>query len=463
MTTIDRNRYDLFALAGQLLARYQERNHSFYPRAVELALALQVNHLPPVGSSQGLELDHVVDLCDQIFTKHHPYLGEGWVWPPFNHDPHGLPRPLGHRDPGWYKACNGQQGIGCHAQSLNFWQNPVFLEEDRDLCPFRLYDGVTSLTLDQGRQKCGFDGNPCGWRPGLPKFLQVLGRNHHAQVFQAPSSLIMWQELIPEPLPLYPLMQSLYFAHEQLGTGERWITPEHFQQDFNFSPELFQALFNQDPDQLENQEFLRQVLAPEQPLLIRFTPPKNSAMRPRPTGGYLVLDPEEAPRYQKSGLPSGLFQDPLIAERRRRRQLARTKTHDRVLKQFRRWFRLAGKEVREDPDTFDFLAVDDSLILLGEVKILGQQDSLEVIQEIVGQLLYYEYFALVPWRQAGFPLAKCGIFDHPPLGEYIDFLHKLDILCFWMDEEGFIDGSAPSLNLLDQLGVQTRPDPELDS
>jgi len=381
----------------------------------------------------------------------------------FSQDAQGLPKPTLPQDPRWLKAGNGQQGIGCHAQALHFWHSPSFLAEDRDLCPFRVYDGVTSLALDQGRQQCGFDGNPCGWQPGLPKFLQVLGRSAQAQVFRAESNLGMWQVLIPEPLPVYPLLMTLYFGQERLGLGVRWLSPEVLRRDLHFPPSWFEVLFNADPQQPENQELLKLAQAPEQPLLVRFSPPMLVEVtgRPRPTSGHLVLDPEEPPRYQKSGIPAGLSQDPLLAERRRRRQLERTQAHDQVLKNFRRWFRWAGKEVREDPDTFDFLAVDDRLVLLAEIKILGQRDLAEAIQETIGQLLYYEHFALAPWRQAGYPLLRAAVFDHPPLGDYVFFLAKLDIHCFWLDEQGRIDGPAQSLLVLEHMGVGVRPDPEL--
>ncbi|WP_287127576.1 hypothetical protein [Candidatus Cyanaurora vandensis] len=460
---LDRNRYDLFVAAGPLLAHYQSRHPGFHAREVALALVIQhyQAQIPVVGSGTGIDLDQLVLLCDQLYHKRHSQLGEKAIWPPFSHDAQGFPRSVPAQDPHWYKASNGQQGLGCHAQAVHFWHNPTFLAEDRDLCPFRVYDGVTALTLDQGRQQCGFDGNPCGWLPGLPKFLQVLGRNHQAQVLRAVANLGMWQTLVPEPIPLFPLLIQLYFAQPELSPTVQVLTPELFFQEFHL--EGLSILFSTDPQQPENRELLRLARLPAQPAPRLHHPQEPSSTRPRPTGGHLVLDPEELPRYQRSGLPAGLSQDPLLAERRRRRQLERTKAHDLVLKNFRRWFRLAGKEVREDPDTFDFLAIDDQLVLLAEIKCLGQQDTAEAIQEVVGQLAYYEYFALAPWRQAGFPIVRAAVFDHPPLADYLTFLAQLDINCYWLDEQGRIDGSAPSLTLLEKLGIAVRLDPELVS
>jgi len=458
---LDHNRLDLFMAAGSLMAHYQARHAHFYGREIALALALQRfrAEIPAVGSSQQMNLDQVVALCDQLYAKPHARLGQRGIWPPFHHDAQGIPRSVPPKDPRWFKACNGQQGLGCHAQAIHFWQNPVFLAEDRDLCPFRVYDGVTALTLDQGRQKCGFDGNPCGWLPGLPKFLQILGRTPQAQVFLAPPTIPMWQALVPEPIPFYPLLVQLYFAQNQEP-----VTPLSFQRDYNFDPALFEAIFNTDPDQPENKELLRLARLPEQPVPQRLDRSfEEDATLPRPTGGHLVLDPEALPSYQKSGLPAGLSHDPLLAERRRRRQLERTKHHDLILKNFRRWFRWAGKEVREDPDTFDFLAIDDHFVLLAEVKCLGQQDIAEAIQEVVGQLAYYEHFSLAPWRQAGYPIQRAAVFDHPPLADYLAFFEQLDIHCYWLDEQGRIDGPSSSLVLLERMGVGVRTDPELVS
>jgi hypothetical protein len=174
-----------------------------------------------------------------------------------------------------------------------------------------------------------------------------------------------------------------------------------------------------------------------------------------------VIDPDEKPRYQKHSSSSAVSRDPLLAERRRRRQLERTARHDAVLTHFRRWFRLAGKEVREDADTFDFLAIDERLVLLAEVKILGQQDMADAIQETLGQLLYYERFALAPWREEGYPVVKAAVFERAPYGDYIDFLKDHGVHTFWLDEEDHIDGPEEGLALLRLLGVQVHPDPEL--
>lgn len=472
-------RYDLFIEASRLLHRYLEQTPECKPRALEVALAVQyfqadipeVGQIDQKGSTQThLSLEDLALLCSKFHQKEHPALPREAIWPLFNQDSHGMPRALLLEDHSrWHKASNGQQGIGCHAQALNFWKNIEFLESDRDLCPFRVYDSATPLTIDQGRQKCGFDGNPCGWQPGLPKFLQILGRGIHAEVHRGDWSPVMWHYLVPayKPLPFYPLAQFIYFGNQSLQKGRSTISSEEMREDFHFSEALWLELFDMDPESPLNKIWLSEAQYPPQradhehpyPLTSLQMPQKVD--RPRPHGGRLVLDPEESPQYQRSGIPAALTRDPLLAERRRRRQLERTAEHDQILKKFRRWFRLAGKEVREDADTFDFLAVDESLVLLAEIKLLGQQDMAEVIQETLGQLLYYERFALAPWKEAGYPVYKAAVFDRPPLGDYAAFLTDLDIHVFWLDSDGRIDGMPEGLKLLEHLDVEVRMDPEL--
>jgi hypothetical protein len=451
-------RYDLFIEASRLLHRYLEQTPECKPRALEVALAVQYFQadIPEVGQigQKGSAQSHL-SLEDLAL---------------FNQDSHGMPRALLLKDhTRWHKASNGQQGIGCHAQALNFWKNIEFLESDRDLCPFRVYDTATPLTIDQGRQKCGFDGNPCGWQPGLPKFLQILGRGIHAEVHRGDWSPVMWHYLVPayKPLPFYPLAQFIYFGNQSLQKGRSTISPEEMREDLHFSEALWLELFDMDPENPLNKIWLNEAQYPpqladdEHPYPLKSLQMPQKVDRPRPHGGRLVLDPEESPQYQRSGIPAALTRDPLLAERRRRRQLERTAEHDQILKKFRRWFRLAGKEVREDADTFDFLAVDESLVLLAEVKLLGQQDMAEIIQETLGQLLYYERFALAPWKEAGYPVYKAAVFDRPPLGDYAAFFADLDIHVFWLDSDGRIDGMPEGLKLLEHLGVEVRMDPEL--
>jgi hypothetical protein len=150
-----------------------------------------------------------------------------------------------------------------------------------------------------------------------------------------------------------------------------------------------------------------------------------------------------------------------MAERRRRRQLERSERHNEILHHFRRWFRLAGLEVREDQHTFDFLAVADGHLLLAEVKLLHHKDAAEALQEVVGQLFYYERFALTPWIEQGFSVQKAAVFDGPPPDPYIRFLEDLGIATYWINEQQMIDGPESSLRLLRQMEVRVRPDPEL--
>jgi len=479
-TSLPLGRYDLFLLAGRLLGQHLRRHPGVRPRGVEVALAIQYfrDLVPEVGAGPGIRLEEVAGrICDGLYRKHDPRLplgphSQALIWPLLSLDGDGVPQPMlpqgGHTpDFRWHKLVNGQRGIGCHAAAHHFWLDSDFVESDRDLCPFRVYDGTTPLTIDQGRQKCGFDGNPCGWEPGMPKFLQVIGRGLEARLSRIPWTVPMWQGLVPEgqALPVYPVIAALYFGSETLARGRRAISPDQFRADFGFEPAVFDVLFDCRTSHPLNRRLLAHIddPLPDEPLASPFLVPvlPGEAERGRPTGGRLVVDPDEKPRYQKQGGPGGVYRDPLLAERRRRRQLERTPQHDQLLTHFRRWFRLAGKEVREDADTFDFLAIDERIVLLAEVKILGQQDTAEAIQETIGQLLYYERFALAPWREEGYPVARAAVFERPPYGDYVTFLRDLNIHTFWLDEGGQIDGPEESLALLRSLDVQVRFDPEL--
>jgi len=474
MAAVDVQRFDLFLTACRLLQRYRQRTSGFHPVGFEVALAIQYYRtqmgerslLPWVGQGEGMPIEQVAtQICDPFYRKDHPHLPGSFIWPIFNQGEDGVIRPLlpSHHNGTttewrWIKACNSQQGIGCHAIAHHLWQDEEFLGNDRDLCPFRLYDGKYPFTVDQGRQTCGFDAHPCGWESGFPKMLQILGKGKESRVLQTRWTPKMWQMLVPpdHPIPVYPLMVALAFGHAHLGQGGS-LTPAMLQENLGFSDELFQVLFDLNPDAPLNQEFLTgHAVGIPNPEEVSFLLPPRS----QPTGGKVILDPDEPPKFQSSGVPAGGVQDPLLAERRRRRQLERTPHHNEILRQFRRWFRLAGLEVREDPHYFDFLAVGGNRVLLAEVKLLYQRDMAEGIQEVVGQLLYYEYFTLNPWREHGYQICKAAVFDHPPFGEYIDFLADLGIFTYWLTEDHAIDGREESLRLLRQMEVQVRPDPE---
>lgn len=492
MIAISVQRYDLFVQASRLLQRYRQLTPGLRSIGVEVALAVQYHRsrsesagerLPWIGDPHGMTVEQFArQICDAFYTKSHvhlPLLPESWgmagaghplVWPLFNQAENGLIRPLAPSHLGgqmverrWWKGCNSQEGIGCHALATHLWQDEDFLAEDRDLCPFRLYDGRYPLSVDQGRQTCGFDDHPCGWRPGLPKMLQVIGKGKQAEVLQASWTDAMWEMLVPrhKPLPVYVVLPLIYFGHSELQQGRSGVTPEQLRLDLGFGFSLFRTLFDLDPDSRLNRQVLLQAEQPE---------PDWGAIPPReyqmpvlphqPAGGRVVIDPEEQPQFRGSGLPSGASADPLMAERRRRRQLERSDRHNDLLQQFRRWFRLAGLEVREDQHTFDFLAVAGDLLMLAEVKLLYQQDTSETIQEVIGQLFYYERFALLPWLEQGYRIQKAAVFERPPLGEYITFLWDLGVATYWITEEQMIDGPEESLRLLRQMEVQVTPDPE---
>ncbi|MBD2104603.1 hypothetical protein [Leptolyngbya sp. FACHB-261] len=485
MPLIPVQRYALFAAASRLLYRYRRlAGVALKPTAVEIALAIQAtDQLPKIGSAQGVPLHELGQLiCDPFYAKRHPQLptaadGAALIWPLFNQGDDGYIQPLtpqpegslakGGHEQRWFKACNSQAGVGCHAVSPHLWEDSTFLNGDRDLCPFRLYDGRYPLAVDQGRQRCGFDDNPCGWQSGYPKLLQVIGRSPKAAVFQSEWSEAMWHMLVPreQRLPVYPLLVVLYFGSEILNPhSETAVSPEHLQQVLALPSELFEAVFDLDQASPLNRRLLSiQADSDEDLAELAFRPYSHGSMTSLslPTGGRVVIDPDEPPSFSASGLPSSARPDPLTAERRRRRQLERTPEHNELLQQFRRWFRLAGLEVREDSKFFDFLAVAPPQVLLAEVKLLYYQDMAESIQELIGQILYYERFTLGPWLEQGYSVLKAGVFDRPPLGEYIQFLSELGIHVFWLDASKQIDGPEESLRILRQIEVQVRPDLEI--
>jgi hypothetical protein len=486
MVAIPVQRFDLYLRASQLLQRYCRLSVGFRPVGVEVALAMQHarDRLPWVGDGRGIPLVEVArQICDPFFTKQHPQLptqpnGEPLVWPLFNTDERGIPQPIlpqvsspHYRERRWLKACNGQAGIGCHAVSAHMWRDEEFLNGDRDSCPLRFYDGQFPMTVDQGRQRCRFDDHPCGWQAGFPKLLQVLGSGPQAEVFRVDWSPAMWGMLIPQhrPIPVYPLLVALYFGNELLQQGRKIVPPEQIGIDLDVGSGFVRQLFDFNPDAALNRPLLELAA---QPALVTDTLPWTGEtltpsgwsipqLLPQPAGGHVLLDPDAPPDFRRSGIPIDGRSDPLLAERRRRRQLERTPEHNELLRQFRRWFRLAGLEVREDQQFFDFLAVKDNRVLLAEVKLLYHHDLAESIQELVGQLFYYERFALTPWVERGYTVLKAAVVNRPLLGEYVDFLADLGIATFWLTETGAIDGDDRALRLLRQMDVPVRPDPEL--
>ncbi|MGK7908711.1 MAG: hypothetical protein AB4040_16005 [Synechococcus sp.] len=484
MAAISVLRYDLFVQAMQLLHGYSRYAVGFRPQGLEVALAIQAGDLMPwVGDAKGMTLAEIAStICDPFYCKSHPHLpslpdGTALIWPLFNGDAGGMPQPIlpqsssdQYWERRWLKACNGQEGIGCHASSPSMWRDAEFLNGDRDLCPLRFYDGQFPMNVDQGRQRCRFDDHPCGWQAGFPKMLQVVGSGPDAEVFRIDWTETMWSMLVPnnQPLPIYPVMVSLYFGNSTLQKQRQTLSPEQFAEDLGLQGWQMRKIFDVDSESPFNRSILsaacQQEMFPETELLSHASRHLSSwsipQLLPQPTGGHILLDPDEPPDYTSSGLPSGDRYDPLMAERRRRRQLERTPKHNEILLQFRRWFRLAGMEVREDRQFFDFLAVKDNRVLLAEVKLLYQQDMAESIQETVGQLFYYERFAAAPWVERGFSVVKAAVFDRPPLGEYVQFLADLGIASFWLTDAGQIDGPEDSLRILRQMDVQVRSDPE---
>jgi hypothetical protein len=292
--------------------------------------------------------------------------------------------------------------------------------------------------------------------------LQVVGKGKQAEILLPHWTDDMWAMLIPShrPLPIYPLLVMLYFGQETLQKGRSSLSIEQFRLDVQLASPQLRLLFDTHPEHPLNRHLLTWAQQPEVEWGIHRTLAADAALLHQPAGGKVVLDPMSRPRFRSSGILTAPGQT-ADAERRRRRQLERSERHNEILHQFRRWFRLAGLEVREDQHTFDFLAVADGHLLLAEVKLLHHKDAAEALQEVVGQLLYYERFALGPWIEQGFSVQKAAVFDGPPPDPYVRFLEDLGIATYWINEQQMIDGPENSLRLLRQMGVRVRPDPEL--
>ncbi|MEO1133518.1 MAG: hypothetical protein AAFX40_12530, partial [Cyanobacteria bacterium J06639_1] len=338
MASLSVQRYDLFLLASRLLQRYRRLALGLHPTGVEVALALQYSRdrLPWVGDARGWPIQQVAsDICDPFYAKNHRCLpagegGEPLVWPLFHQDARGVAQPIlpqttekKRPEYRWMKACNGQAGVGCHAVSAHMWEDEEFLNGDRDVCPLRFYDGHFPMTVDQGRQRCRFDDHPCGWQSGYPKMLQVIGSGLQAEVFRVEWTPAMWKMLVPErhPLPAYPVLVALYFGSDRLQNRRTSLTPEQMCLDLGLPSWLFRQLFDLNPDSAFNRPLLDAAAqeelsesspfsAPEQLSLSAWSLP---ALLPQPTGGQVILDPDEPPHYSNSGLPAGSATDPLTA------------------------------------------------------------------------------------------------------------------------------------------------------
>ena len=320
MAAISVCRYDLFLQGVQLLHRYSRSVVGFHPLGLEVALAIQAgDRMPWVGDAKGLTLEEIAsEICDPFYRKSHPHLpvlpdGTELIWPLFNFDDRGLPQPIlpqTHSDQywerRWLKACNGQAGIGCHASSPSMWRDEEFLNGDRDLCPLRFYDGHFPMTVDQGRQRCRFDDHPCGWEPGFPKMLQVVGSGPEAEVFRIDWTDAMWAMLVPahQPLPVYPAIVVLYFGNERLLRTRQSLSPEQFGEDLGLPAWQMRKIFDVNPDAPLNRAILE--YAAQQESMPDFDPFRTDAERlsswsipqllPQPIGGHIVLDPEAPPR-----------------------------------------------------------------------------------------------------------------------------------------------------------------------
>lgn len=128
---------------------------------------------------------------------------------------------------------------------------------------------------------------------------------------------------------------------------------------------------------------------------------------------------------------------------------ARTKRHNDIVKEFARFLAQAGLQLFEG--RIDCLGIKNNDIgIISEIKTLNgsQKDEEEQVKLAMAQLLYYEKFAM--HQYSGIKTQKVAVFENKITDEHIYFLHSLNILTIWKDEEG-ITGDIESLKILGDL------------
>jgi len=182
-----------------------------------------------------------------------------------------------------------------------------------------------------------------------------------------------------------------------------------------------------------------------------------SSPRPRPAirrrrfrGSRDITDPASVARRTGGSAIISINTDPLDRARRIELLRERTDQHQQLVATMSELYLSHGLVPREGD--FDLVVETGGVAVLHEMKTLTDTNERLQVMQAVGQLFYYEHFAVGPEIGPGIRIEKAVVFDRPPADQaHVDYLATLGIHVYWRTSTGEIDGSPQSVTFLRTL------------
>jgi len=260
--------------------------------AMYLGLRRMGSSLASLGSSETTPAGEIQRFVDHMFTKTHqppPLVVLTDLFGQSTSPSAPWSTRTGERSPGnqyptntWRNNFGIQKGVGCPADPntiIDILSNPLL----RLSCPWMSTD-------DEERQTCGIAGtNYRGeehsiWLRLSGEGYQVVNLNHPA-VYQ--SYLLSGATT---PIPVFGLIAALYcHVPEDVYPQREIVGIPEFAQDFNFTVEQVQEIFDCDPDSANNAEVVAISSGGPMPVSVPAATPSSTQPRPLP----VLPDPVE--------------------------------------------------------------------------------------------------------------------------------------------------------------------------
>lgn len=430
-TSVQITDYDLYNKCFLALHQYGE-NVKKNDMQMFLSMKRFESKIPSVGSSYaGLRQSEIVAILSLIWKKRDSRLGShvGEIAKPFEGT---YLRSDGNV---WRNPLNTQKGISCFAPD-DIISDPAFLKENRIDCKYRL-----------ANDRCKFAPNTICNRYDYPKLLQQIPSSRRRYIYKrVPWTIDSIGYLFRkrgemQKLPLIPIIVAIYFgASDQVVNGRSRITVKDFKDEFHFSDEEFNLLFDTTKksglDLLPEREMEEHRGVSEVDAERNITPDEIEALS--------GINERERDTRVKEKVYS-------VDEIKLEQANAQHKRTLHAMANF-----LESRKV----DCFwlgrtDLVAKDNREVWLFEIKSITHENERKQTRMGIGQLFDYEFIELRRYRNT-YKITKALVFERRPSEEIIKWLEFIGILIFWIVGNGEISGDENSVKALNNLIADDR-------
>jgi|GEM_PF-4166195 len=222
------------------------------PLRTTLGLALQAQTLAPLGSG-GTPLGALIDALHRVYRKDAPFdegINGGYLELFGNVED---PESARNR---WRNSVNAQKGIGCFGTIAEL-VNPAFRAAERPACQHRVHhdgDFRCDLSNPHHLSTCRSAIQHAGEAPKLLRQLPSAAQQYSYEWVPAAAADV--EKLVDQPIPVWPLIVTLYAGSRHLHGGRGVISEEQLADDLGITGNLA-TILDLSPNNPANRRILR--------------------------------------------------------------------------------------------------------------------------------------------------------------------------------------------------------------